>query len=67
MRTSKRSVPLTDSQLRRLAVAASCDPRTIVLVAEGAPITSLARERARDALVRAGLLGTGRETGEALP
>jgi hypothetical protein len=56
MRTTKRSVRVTDAQLRRVAVEASCDPRTVLRVLEGACVCTLARERARDALVRAGLL-----------
>ena len=41
--------------LRRLAVRASCDPKTIQKVANGIPVRGLAYERARLALVEAGL------------
>jgi len=56
MRTTRRQTPVTDAQLRRIAVEASCDPRTVLRVLEGAPVDTLARERARDVLIRAGLL-----------
>lgn len=39
---------------RRLAVEASCDPRTIEKVLAGEPVRGMARQRALAALVAAG-------------
>ncbi len=47
-------IPLSAGTLRRLAVRASCDPRTIRAVASGQPVRGLAYERARAALVAMG-------------
>jgi hypothetical protein len=44
---------------RRLAVAADCDPRTIVKVFRGERVKGMAGERARKALIEAGLLRMG--------
>lgn len=41
---------------RRIAVAADCDPRTVMQVARGAEISSSARRRADEALKAAGYL-----------
>jgi hypothetical protein len=47
---------LSASILRRLAVRASVDPKTIKKVAAGEPVRGLAGERARSVLREAGLL-----------
>jgi hypothetical protein len=44
---------------RRLAVEASCDPRTLQRVLDGEPVRGLARERARQVLRQHGLLTDG--------
>ncbi|MBI2393689.1 MAG: hypothetical protein HYV09_29215 [Deltaproteobacteria bacterium] len=41
--------------LRRLAVEASVDPRTISKIIDGRPVRGMARRRALDALRRAGI------------
>lgn len=46
---------LDHATLRRLSVAASCDPRTLQDVYLGGPVRGLARQRALAALVAAGL------------
>jgi hypothetical protein len=43
---------------RKLAVEASCDPRTLRRVLEGEAVRGLAVERAREVLVKHGLLPT---------
>ncbi len=55
---AKEKPPLDESTLRRLAVDASCDPRTIKKVYEGQPVEGLAGERARAILIKEGLLST---------
>lgn len=52
--TSRSEIQLDSATLRRLAVRASCDPRTIVAVAEGRPVRGLAGERARRVLIEIG-------------
>ena len=47
---------LDAAAVRRLAVDASVDPRTIKKVLKGEAVVGLAGERARAALVKAGLL-----------
>ncbi len=47
---------LEAAHVRRLAVKASCDPRTIKKLLKGERVTGLAGQRARAALVEAGLL-----------
>jgi len=47
-------IKLDSATLRRLAVRASCDPRTIVAVASGRTVRGMAGERARRVLVEAG-------------
>lgn len=47
---------IDSATLRRLAVSASCDPRTILAVASGRLVRGLAGERARAVLLAAGLL-----------
>lgn len=42
--------------LRKLAVEASCDPRTVRRVLQGQPVRGLAGERARAVLMQHGLL-----------
>ncbi|WP_437647308.1 hypothetical protein [Sorangium sp. So ce362] len=44
---------------RRLAVAADCDPRTVVKVFRGERVKGMSGERARKALIEAGLLAKG--------
>ena len=46
---------------RKLAVEASCDPRTIQRVFEGEAVRGLPGERARDVLVKHGFLASERE------
>jgi hypothetical protein len=41
---------------RKLAVEASCDPRTIVRVHRGEVVRGIAGERAREVLIKHGLL-----------
>jgi hypothetical protein len=54
---TKRSRPRIDSAtLRRLAVTADVDPRTLLIVHAGAPPINLARQRAAAVLRAAGLL-----------
>jgi hypothetical protein len=51
----KPSTPKIDkSRLRQLAVAASCDPRTIQRVLAGESVRGMSRERAEAALRAAG-------------
>lgn len=52
----KKNQKLDLEELRRLAVKASCDPRTIAAVAAGDVVKGLAGERARAALIAAGHL-----------
>lgn len=63
--------PPDASIVRRLAVAARVDPRTILAVLRGEPVRGDAGHRARAALVAAGLLppdGEGIELpGETIP
>ncbi len=47
---------LRASEARRLAVLASCDPRTVARVYETAEVTTLASERAARVLEAEGLL-----------
>lgn len=47
-------IKLDSATLRRLAVRASCDPRTITAVASGREVRGMAGERARRVLVEAG-------------
>jgi hypothetical protein len=47
---------LDDATARRLAVAASCDPRTIKRAARGERVRGLAGQRARAALRDAGFV-----------
>ena len=54
MITQRIPIQLVAATLRRLAVRASCDPRTILAIAEGRPVRGMAGERARRALVEAG-------------
>jgi hypothetical protein len=54
--SGEKAVSIDAPTLRRLAVRASCDPRTIKAVFEGTPVRGLAGERARAALIEAGLL-----------
>jgi hypothetical protein len=54
------------STLRRLAVQASCDPRTIAAVAQGRAVRGLAGERARAALIAEGLLPSSSSTNGAV-
>jgi hypothetical protein len=52
----RQAVPKLDAAtLRRLAVRASCDPKTIAKAAQGIPVRGLAGQRARVALEEAGL------------
>lgn len=46
---------LSASEVRRLAVAASCDPRTVEKVLRGEPVRGMARTRALAALKAAGV------------
>lgn len=50
---------------RRLAVEASCDPRTIDKVLRGEPVRGLARQRALAVLVAAGYLSAELEQSPA--
>ena len=59
MHAPRRYPQVSSSQIRRIAVEASCDPRTIVVVLEGGAINTLARERALAALVRHGWMIAG--------
>lgn len=56
---------------RRLAVQASCDPRTIEKILAGEPVVGMARERARAVLEREGFLvradRTSRDASEGQP
>ena len=57
MKKATAEKPTIDaSEMRRLSVAASCDPRTIAAVLEGQPVRGLARVRAYAALVAAGYM-----------
>lgn len=47
---------LDKASIRALAVQASVDPRTIVAVIEGRPVRGMAGQRARAALIAAGVL-----------
>lgn len=51
---TKPSPRLDAATARRLAVQASCDPRTLVRILAGEPVKGLAGERARAALIKAG-------------
>lgn len=57
--------PLDTATLRRLAVEANCDPRTVAAVAEGTEVRGDAGHRARAALVKAGYLRERRTGGAA--
>lgn len=52
------------STLRRLAVEASCDPRTISRVAEGLEVRGLAGQRAKRVLIGAGFSVPGSGEGK---
>ena len=53
--TSKRPAPLIDAAtLRRVAVEASCDPRTVLAVLRGESTKGMAYDRAKKALKGAG-------------
>lgn len=54
MAKQQHAIVIDAATLRRLAVEASCDPRTILAVAKGTSVKGLAGERARAALVAAG-------------
>ena len=55
MKTHKNlPAPISASELRRLSVRGSVDPRTIIKVAAGENARGLAGERARAVLVAAG-------------
>ncbi len=54
MKRPQLIVPIPAYQLRRLAVRAAVDPRTILAVAAGRRVRGLAGERARAALAAAG-------------
>ena len=56
MQKKKQAVSLDAATLRRLAVEASCDPRTIQAVLDGRDVRGLPGERARKALIAAGML-----------
>jgi hypothetical protein len=47
---------LDASTARRLAVEASCDPRSLQRVLDGEEVRGLAGERAREVLIKHGLL-----------
>lgn len=51
---SRHAISLDAATLRRLAVRASTDPRTIAAVAEGRPVRGLAGERAKRVLIEIG-------------
>jgi len=55
--------PLGAATLRRLAVEAQVDPRTIDRVVKGLPVRGLAGERARKVLIAAGIIPS--DTSEA--
>ena len=59
MRNTPRK--LDAATARKLAVEASCDPRTLRRVLEGDAVRGLAGERAREVLVKHGLLSTTEE------
>ncbi len=50
------NTPPSASTLRALAVAADCDPRTVLKVWRGAPARTIAGRRAKQVLQAAGLL-----------
>ncbi len=47
---------MDEATVRRLAVESSTDPRTIRKLLVGKPVRGMAGERARNALIRAGVL-----------
>jgi hypothetical protein len=49
------SVPLPESTVRELSVAASCDPRTLKKVLRGQPVLPMARARVVRVLEERGL------------
>ena len=51
---------ISGADLKRLALDASVDPRTLQAVLEGRPVRGMAGERARKALVEAGYLGAAK-------
>ncbi len=59
-RKGEASIDIDASTARRLAVAADCDPRTIIRVAKGKGARTIASKRARAVLEREGLLGRGK-------
>ena len=63
MVTYMKSAPrkLEASTARKLAVEASCDPRTLQRVFAGEAVRGLAGERALDVLVKHGLLAARRK------
>ena len=57
-RVNKTNTPsrLDAGTARKLAVEASCDPRTIVRVHRGEDVRGIAGQRAREVLIKHGLL-----------
>jgi hypothetical protein len=55
------------SILRRLSVAASVDPRTLLRVLTGRAVKGMAGERARAVLIDAGLLDVGKSVTASKP